>query len=165
MRKKETAFYTSRRVRLSCLGRRQKQTAIDLETLIEFFLCCKSNQEYTEFQFFTGIMRIQTLNLGSGSNYLKDVTMSKKYATLLGFTEEEIKQYFPTRLKALSDRLSCTETQTIEKLRKYYSGYKFSQDTTKSVYNPFSVIDAFKNKEIKDVWMDGLVQGTLISIN
>jgi Predicted AAA-ATPase len=129
------------------LGRRQKQTAIDLETLIEFFLCCKSNQEYTEFQFFTGIMRIQTLNLGSGSNYLKDVTMSKKYATLLGFTEEEIKQYFPTRLKALSDRLSCTETQTIENLEGIIADINFRRTQPKAFTILFLLLMRLKIKK------------------
>lgn len=132
----------------------KKNSQMDLMTLREFFTACKANRKYMKFNFVTGIIKVQDSGTSSGFNYLNDITMREDYATLLGFTEEEIKKYFPTHIQDLSNKLGCTETEIIERLRDHYNGYNFSSNTKKSVYNPISLVEAFRSKEIKNWWIE-----------
>ena len=49
-------------------------------------------------------------------------------------------------LPEFSRSLGLTESELCDKLRRHYDGYHFAPDTA-GVYNPFSLLHAFKNRE------------------
>jgi len=48
---------------------------------------------------------------------------------------------------------SVSETDLVKKLALYYDGYRFSEEDIR-VYNPFSLMSAFKQKKFKNYWFE-----------
>ncbi len=46
---------------------------------------------------------------------------------------------------------NCTEEEMKLQLKKQYDGYHFSKNMT-DIYNPFSVLNAFDSKDVRDFW-------------
>ena len=51
----------------------------------------------------------------------------------------------------MADEMGCTVERMRQLLKEQYDGYHFSK-RMKDVYNPFSVLNAMKSKEIDDYW-------------
>lgn len=45
----------------------------------------------------------------------------------------------------------CTEEEIRQRLKRHYDGYHFSKEMT-DIYNPFSLLNAFDCKDIRDYW-------------
>ena len=56
----------------------------------EFYVPLKANEAYIKFCFITGITKFSQLSIFSTINNLVNVTLDETYATLCGFTEEEL---------------------------------------------------------------------------
>ena len=54
-------------------------------------------------------------------------------------------------MKALADKLKLPINETLETLRKRYDGYLFAQEG-ENVYNPFSLLNTFASRVLKDYW-------------
>ncbi len=108
-------------------------------------------QAVTEFVFITGITKFSRMNIFSALNNLTDITMNKKYSCMLGITEEEVGEYFDEYLKVFSKEEGISIEEIRERLREYYNGYRFSRRDEK-VYNPFSLLNCFENREFDNYW-------------
>ena len=71
---------------------------------------------------------------------------------ICGYTQEELEDNFKNYLTKLQEELSHTNEETLEKIKHWYDGY--SWDGKNKVYNPFSVLKLFKNKEFTDYWFE-----------
>jgi len=62
----------------------------------EFFGILKANEAISivEFLFITGVSKFSQVSIFSDLNTLTDLSMSEEYATLLGYTQEELDLYF-----------------------------------------------------------------------
>jgi len=58
----------------------------------------KSLDPYLQFVLLTGVSRFAKVNVFSGLNNLNDISMSGKYSQIVGFSQEEIEQYFQSHL-------------------------------------------------------------------
>jgi len=85
------------------------------EGLKSFYSVIKDSDAYIKFAFLTGVSKFSKVSLFSGLNNLKDITLEKRYATLCGYTEDEIKQVFADYLNGVD----------FTHLRKWYNGYNF----------------------------------------
>ena len=98
---------------------------------------------YLERAIMTGITRVSKESMFSDLNNLVVVTTSSKdYATSFGFTEEEVFQ-------ALDEYNLLDEKQNV---KKWYDGFVFGG--IKDIYNPWSIINFLKFKELKNYWAD-----------
>ena len=118
--------------------------------MVSLLKTLKSCQSFTEGVHLTGITRLD--NLGYGINYIYDVSFEENYATLFGFTEKEIIEYFQAHIKELARELKYTDDAVIARLKEEYNGYKFSVDDCESVYNPISIIHCFFFKTFDSFW-------------
>ena len=100
----------------------------------------KGADAYIKFVFITGVSKFSKVNLFSGLNNLKDITIDERYATICGYTEEE--------LSIFQERLIDVNR---EELRLWYNGYNFLGD---KVYNPFDILLYFDKKEFKNYWFE-----------
>jgi len=64
------------------------------EVLRDFYSTLKSADKYIKFVFITGVSKFSRVSIFSGLNNLEDITLEKKFSTLLGITEKEVKKYF-----------------------------------------------------------------------
>ncbi|XWN35695.1 MAG: AAA family ATPase [Roseivirga sp.] len=126
--------------------------------LQSFFGILKNLGQHIRFTFVTGIAKFSKVSLFSGANHLKDLTMIPQYAGMMGYTEEELIQYFDEHIQAITKERNTQGQSTIEddilsEIKAWYNGYRFSQSDT-YVYNPFSTLNFLDEEEAKSYWYD-----------
>ena len=105
-----------------------------------FSAALKSNP-YLEKGLMTGILRVSQNSMLSGLNNLETYTLlNEAYQQYFGFTEDEVLE--------LIGELSVTEE--LENIRSYYNGYKIGKQV---IYNPWSLMNYFKDKELRPYWI------------
>jgi hypothetical protein len=61
-------------------------------TLHDFYQVIKASDEHLRFVFLTGVSQFSGLSIFSGLNNLIDITMNGKYASICGYTQEELQR-------------------------------------------------------------------------
>ncbi|MBQ7738986.1 MAG: AAA family ATPase [Desulfovibrionaceae bacterium] len=116
-----------------------------------FYRLIKSCDRYIKFIMITGISRFTKAGIFSAMNNLYDISMVDKYASLSGYTSDEIEKYFNYYLQNLPDDIDITGYSSLfDKIRFYYDGYSF--DGISKVYNPFSILNFFANYKFNNFW-------------
>ena len=115
-----------------------KATAIRSK-LSAFYGEIKNNVGNIRFMMMTGVTRFTQLSVFSALNNLTDLTMDERYATLLGYTDEELEANFSKTLHRHAEVMGLSYEAYREKLRWWYNGYRFSPDCEEKVYNPFAI--------------------------
>ena len=118
-----------------------------------FFSTLKRFDNYFQFIFITGVTKFHKVSIFSDLNQLKDISLSDSYAGICGITEEELKQYFGDRIPAFAKAQEMTAGECLAKLRKTYDGYRF-HPAAEGVYNPFSLLNAFFDREFSSYWFE-----------
>ena len=116
-----------------------------------FFTTLKSLDEHLRFTFITGVSKFSQVSLFSGMNNLKDITMNPKYAEMMGYTEEELREHFKEYVAAIAEERKQEEEEIWEEVRSWYNGYRFSKKETR-VYNPFSTLNFMDEREAQGYW-------------
>ena len=111
----------------------------------------KDCDPYLRFVFITGISKFSQLSIFSEINNLKVISMMPEYATLCGFTQQEIEENFQEGIKRLAEKEELTVEQTLDKLRQTYDGYHFAANSP-GVYNPYSIINALSDGTFDNYW-------------
>ena len=101
----------------------------------------KDADPYLKFVLLTGVSKFSKISLFSGLNNLKDISLNSDYATLCGYTENEIKDTFAERLEGVD----------FKQLANWYNGYNFLGE---KVYNPFGILLFLDSKEFENYWFE-----------
>ena len=107
--------------------------------LSAFYGEIKNNVGNIRFMMMAGVTRFTQLSVFSALNNLTDLTMDERYATLLGYTDEELGANFSKTLHRHAEVMGLSYEDYREKLRWWYNGYRFSPDCEEKVYNPFAI--------------------------
>lgn len=121
------------------------------EILKAFYSVFKQADAYLRFVFLTGVTKFSQVSVFSGFNQPKDISMYEQYEALCGITEEELHTQFAEPIHAMALAENCTDEEMKQLLKKHYDGYHFSEQMT-DIYNPFSILNAFDAKKIRDFW-------------
>jgi len=119
--------------------------------------------ENLRFVLLTGVSKFSKAGVFSELNNLLDITMAADYSTLLGITDEELDSYFPEYIKLFAESEGFTYDEARERLRLYYNGYRFSESNSK-VYNPFSLVNFFVNKKLRNYWFESGTPTFLVNL-
>ncbi|MCW5212287.1 AAA family ATPase [Desulfobulbus sp. TB] len=127
---------------------------IAIKTVLRgFYKIIKASEQYIRFVFITGISKFTHVGVFSALNNLEDITLADEYASLLGYTREEIATFFPQQIHLAKKELHLTEKLFWKKLAAYYNGY--SWDGQHFVYNPLSILKFFRSKgKFIPYWME-----------
>ena len=87
----------------------------------------KNQDSHIRFAFMTGVSKFSKVSLFSGINQLKDITLSRKFATICGYTQNDLETTFAKHLEGVD----------WEELKRWYNGYSFLGG---SVYNPYDIL-------------------------
>ena len=121
------------------------------QLLGSFYSTLKASDEDLHFILITGMTRFTQATPFSGFNNFSDISTDRRYETLCGITQEELEHYFAEPIKALATKYKVTEEGMLDMLKHRYDGYHFSGNLT-DVYNPFSLLNAFAKKALRDYW-------------
>jgi hypothetical protein len=116
-----------------------------------FYSIIKSCDAYIRFAFLTGVTKFGQLSVFSGMNNPDDISMDSHYADLCGISEEELHTYFDADIKTLAEDNGLTYELACQKLKDRYDGYHFTNKKL-GVYNPFSLLNAFKKSSFGSYW-------------
>ena len=117
----------------------------------EFYVPLKANEAYIKFCFITGITKFSQLSIFSTINNLANVSLEEKFSTICGFTEKELCTTLWPDVELLADGYKITPEEMHDKLKQRYDGYHFAADAPE-VYNPFSLLNCFLHRRLKNYW-------------
>jgi PAS domain-containing protein len=121
------------------------------DLLKSFYSVLKDLDTSLELVFLTGVSKFSKIGIFSGLNNLVDLSMHPAYATMLGYTQEELEINFSEEIEVAKDVLKLSREDLLEKLRVWYNGYKFHHKAEK-VYNPVSINNFFDRNEFYNFW-------------
>ena len=116
-----------------------------------FYSVIKSLDACIRFAFLTGITKFSKVSVFSGLNNLEDISMREDYSAICGITEAELLANFTPYIEALATKQRLSVEEALMKLKKQYDGYLFAYEG-ENVYNPFSLLNAFKAKAFGKYW-------------
>jgi hypothetical protein len=122
------------------------------ETLKNFFSIIKNADPFLRFFFITGVSKFSKVSLFSDLNHLSDITTHPRYATLTGYTPEEMDTYFGDVYPELGEANGFSVEEVRSEIQRWYNGYQWS--IGKPVYNPFSVLLLFDSLKFENKWWD-----------
>ena len=120
------------------------------DVLREFYAVLKNADSQLKFVFITGISKFAKMSIFSHLNSLDDISLDERYATLTGYTQEELAFYFDDYLQAIQRKLNISREVLIENMRLWYNGY--SWDGVHRLYNPFGTLNFLAKKQFQNFW-------------
>lgn len=111
----------------------------------------KLQDSYLRFVFITGITRFGHLNIFSGLNNIRDISLDDKFASICGLTQNEIEDYLHLGIEDFAANHNMSYDKALELLKNYYDGYHFSGSLI-DIYNPYSVLNCLESKRITANW-------------
>jgi hypothetical protein len=120
------------------------------DILRQFYGCIKDNDENIELFFMTGVSKFSQTGIFSHLNHLRDITLDDKYATIVGYTHEDLLENFDEYIEMAAEKLEYSKAEVLEDIKKWYNGY--SWDAKTSVYNPYSVLLFFQSPSFESHW-------------
>lgn len=136
---------------INYLGRDMETAYQNREILKEFYTVLKDMDAYLELVFLTGVSKFSKVGIFSGLNNLQDISLHPAYATMLGYTQQELEDNFAAEIDATAAQLRLDREALLEKMRHWYNGYRFHINAEK-VYNPVSVNLFFNTGEFENFW-------------
>ena len=131
----------------------------DLETLkkvrsdlYDFYEKLKVNSGSIRFMMMTGVTKLTKLSIFSGLNHLTDLSMNARFATLLGYTSEELDGPLSENIEVFAQKNDMDFVAAKRALLSWYDGYRFSPESEAKVCNPVSLGNALKSGELKNYW-------------
>ena len=118
----------------------------------EVFAILKADDKYEKFVFITGITKFTQISFFSVLNNLSNISFEPEYAAICGITKEEVLRDFKPEINKLAEYEDWTFDEAVAQLTAYYDGYHFSRRNMVDVFNPFSLINALADSDLKNYW-------------
>ena len=120
--------------------------------LHDFYEKLKVNSGSIRFLMLTGVTKLTKLSIFSGLNHLKDRTMDPRFATLLGYTPEELDGPLRENIEVFAEKNGIDFAEAKKSLLAWYDGYRFSPDSEAKVCNPVSLGNALESGRLANFW-------------
>ena len=113
-----------------------------LKVLKGFYSNIKKAEGKLRFVFVTGVSKFCHVSLFSDLNNLTDISMDARYATMFGYTQEELEANFADKISEIANGQEIDALKA--KIKEWYNGFRF-EENAKTVYNPVSLAKFFEN--------------------
>ena len=100
-----------------------------------------------KFLFMTGVSKFTRLSVFSALSNIVDVSQKDEFATMFGYTEEELSANFEEHLRAHARIMGKSYEEYRAEMKWWYNGFRFAKGDPTTVYNPISVALTLYNKE------------------
>ena len=146
------------------LDTRHRNNALHSEiknSLRGFYGVIKDRAEYIRFVMITGVTKFSHVNIFSGLNNLRDISLDPEYNALCGISENEMVEYFTEDMKLFAKKNGMTPEEAANEFKVHYDGYRFASEG-ENIYNPFSTILAFSKMRFGNYWFSSGTSDHLI---
>ncbi|MFG6665862.1 ATP-binding protein [Halomonas sp. HNIBRBA4712] len=124
------------------------------EGLKNLYSVLKDADPHLRFVLLTGVSKFSKVSLFSGLNNLNDITLDTPYATICGYTDDDIDRVFAPELPGL-DR---------KDIQRWYNGYRWGGQDVTAVYNPFDVLLLFQKRQFGPYWFESATPTFLVDL-
>ena len=122
-------------------------------TLKPFYGVLKTMDGCIQFAFLTGVTKFGKVSVFSDLNNLEDISMWNKHIDICGISEQELHHYLEPEMHEFAEAQGITYEAFCRKLGEYYDGSHFTHNSI-GIYNPFSLLNAFKRNEFGSYWFE-----------
>ena len=122
-------------------------------TLKPFYGALKTMDGCIKFALLTGVTKFGKISVFSDLNNLDDISMRNQYIEICGVSEQEIHDNLENEIHDFAAARGVTYDQLCAELKDNYDGYHFTHNSI-GIYNPFSLLNAFKYKEFNSYWFE-----------
>ena len=132
--------------------------------LKDFYTVLKTCDDYIKFSFLTGVTKFSKVSIFSDLNNFDDISLVADYYDICGISEGELRSELHTEVEAFARRFKCSIDEAYKMLQENYDGYRFSSEDyleydgiekeIDGIYNPFSLLNALKYKNLKSYWFE-----------
>lgn len=129
----------------------EQRVTENVTTLKDFYSVLKASEgEHLFFTLITGVSKYGKISIFSELNNLLDITLDPRFATLVGYTQTEVEQYFGEYIERLTVTYQVTRAEILQQIAFWYNGY--SWDGVHTVYVPFSTLIFFEQQIFANHW-------------
>ena len=121
------------------------------EILKGFYSVFKLADKHLQFVLLTGVTKYSQEIVFSDFNQHNDISYDSRFDALCGISKDELLSVFKEQIRELGEANGMTEEETVEKLKRKYDGYHFS-DGMLDVFNPFSLLNCLQKRKFMDYW-------------
>ncbi|GHT00550.1 ATPase AAA [Synergistales bacterium] len=131
----------------------EPEKALEVRSILrDFYIQIKAEDASIRFVLLTGISKFSKMGVFSAMNNLRDISMTDDYATMLGYTEEELLANFGEHIDAVALDMKISREELISKIRDYYDGFSFNGEYR--LYNPFSTLCFLSDRKFGNYWFN-----------
>lgn len=123
----------------------------------------KAQGSLIQFLFITGITKFSQMSVFSELNNLRNISLLNEYAGICGITEQELSEVFREDIAQLAESQQQTYHEAMTKLKQRYDGYHFTAESP-DIYNPFSLLNVFADRQYGSYWFSTGTPTFLISL-
>ena len=124
------------------------------EALASFYSVIKATEPYQRFVLMTGVSKFSQDSAFSKLNNLADISMDARFASMLGYTQEELESNFAERIDLAANANGVSREDLLAQLKEWYNGYRFEENSP-TVYNPVSIAKFFEaGGKFKNFWFE-----------
>ena len=99
------------------------------------------------FLLMAGVSKFTRLSVFSALNNIVDVSQNDEYATMFGYTEDELSANFDEHLREHAKIMGRSYEDYRAEMKRWYNGFRFAKNDKTTVYNPISVALTLFRKE------------------
>jgi hypothetical protein len=118
--------------------------------LHDFYQVLKASDDHIRFIFLTGVSKFSGVSVFSALNNLNDISLNWNYVAVCGYTQEELEHYFTDSIDEVAQYKNVSRNELLDEIKVWYNGYSWDGKTF--VYNPFSTLLFFNNREFDNYW-------------
>ena len=97
------------------------------------------------------ISKFSQMSIFSELNNLQNISLRDEYSAICGITEKELRSELKTDIEIITQANEETYEEACAHLIFQYDGYHFSK-RCEDIYNPFSLFNAFADKNYENFW-------------
>ena len=135
-----------------------------VDVLNNFYSTIKRYTDKFRLIFITGVTRVSHLSIFSAFNNLLDLSLEDEFNHLLGFTQDDLEQYFDPYIENSAKILNMSKHDIYKRIEQYYDGFQFTINANETVYNPWSILSFLKlsHKGFTNYWFKSSGSSSLI---
>jgi hypothetical protein len=120
----------------------------EIKTVLHnFYQAIKGADEHIHFVFITGVSRFSGISV---LNNFDDVTLDREFASICGYTQEELENYYMEHINDVINYYGWSREKVITRIHSFYYGYSWDGKTF--VYDPCSIMRFFRKKMLNAYW-------------
>lgn len=120
------------------------------DILKNFYSVLKDLDNHIRFFFVTGVSKFSRVSIFSDLNNLTDITLDRQYASITGWTRDEIESNFPDYLETIKHEYKEYYTDIWIPIKEWYDGYSWDGKTF--LYNPVSIMNFLSQQAFRNYW-------------